>query len=186
LQRPSRSEAPLPNRVERFSQAEAPTYDPSVMHARRFFVLLAFAIWFGGLSFYSVVVIPTAHSVLRSHLRVGFITQGVTHWINATGAAVLALLMWDYLASRKEGTRRLRLSTWGVMVIAQATLLALHPILDSRLDATSKDIVEPDRFYELHRVYLLVTTAQWAAALPHLWTVLREWASKDEPPSWKR
>lgn len=144
---------------------------------RRFLVLLAFAIWFGGLTFYAVVVIPTAHAVLRSHLRVGFITQGVTHWINAAGVAVLALLMWDYLAARKGGPRRPRLSTWSVMVIAQAALLALHPVLDSRLDATSKDIAEPDRFYELHRVYLLVTTAQWAAALPHLWTVLREWTS---------
>lgn len=146
---------------------------------RRFLALFAFAVWFGGLTFYSLVVIPTAHAVLRSHLRVGFITQGVTHWINAAGVAVLALLIWDYLATRKEGTRRLRLGTWALMAIAQATLLALHPVLDGHLDSASKQIAGPERFYELHRLYLLATTVQWAAALPHLWTVLKAWTPRN-------
>lgn len=151
------------------------------MLIRRGLVLLGFALWFGGLTFYSLVVIPTAHAVLRSHLRVGVITQGVTHWINAAGVAALLLLLWDYLAAREEGPRRLRLGTWAVMATAQAALLVLHPVLDARLDATAKDIAEPDRFYELHRLYLVVTTVQWAAALPHMWSVLRAWTSRDGP-----
>lgn len=152
-------------------------YDPQV--TRRTLVLLGFSLWFGGLTFYSLVVIPAAHAVLRSHLRVGFITQEVTRWINVAGVSALALLLWDYLAARKERPGRLRLGTWAVMAIAQAALLALHPFLDSRLDATSKDIAEPDRFYELHRLYLLITTVQWGAALPHVWALLRAWTSRD-------
>lgn len=149
-------------------------YDAQV--PRRVLVLLAFSLWFGGLTFYSLVVIPTAHGVLRSHLRVGFITQGVTHWINAAGSAALVLLLWDLLAARKDGPQRVRMATWIIMALAQAALLAIHPVLDARLDATSQDIVDPDRFYELHRVYLLGTAAQWAAALPHLWSVMRAWS----------
>ena len=145
------------------------------MVLRRGLAVLGFALWFGGLTLYSLVVIPTAHAVLRSHARVGFITQGVTPWINAAGVLALIPLLWDLLATRKESSSRLRWGTWTLMAIAQAALLALHPVLGAFLDPSSKEIAEPERFYDVHRVYLLITTAQWAAALPHLWTVLRAW-----------
>lgn len=143
------------------------------MRLRRFLAVAAFSLWFGGLTFYALVVIPTAHDVLRSHLRVGFITQGVTQWINAAGAAALAALLWDLLASTGEGPRRLRVFSWVLLAAAQVSLFALHPILDGHLDAASREIAEPERFYEIHRIYLLVTTVQWGAGLLHLWTLLK-------------
>lgn len=56
----------------------------------RVIVVVAGAVWLGGLTFYAAVVIPTAHDVLGSHREVGFITQQVTERINAI--AVVALV----------------------------------------------------------------------------------------------
>lgn len=148
---------------------------------RRFLTILAFALWFGGLTFYALVVIPTAHGVLKSHLRVGFITQQVTHWINGTAAGALLLLLWELGETWMNRARRIRLATWLVMASAQAALFALHPVLDRHLDPQTRDIANPDRFYELHRVYLIMTTVQWAAALVHLGAWLRAWSPTSPP-----
>ena len=64
------------------------------------------------------------------------------------------------------------MTTWVAMAATQAALFALHPMLDHLLDPGTKEVVEPDRFYGLHRIYLIVTTLQWAAALAHLWANL--------------
>ena len=63
--------------------------------ARRFLTTLALALWWGGFTFYALVVIPTAQKVLHSHVKVGFITQQVTGWLNWCG--VLALVLFGYL-----------------------------------------------------------------------------------------
>jgi hypothetical protein len=146
----------------------------------RVLLILVFSVWFGGLTLYSLVVIPTAHAVLHSHARVGFITQSVTHWINAAGVSALLLLLGDLRAGRKD---RVRLWTWIVMAAAQAALLALHPFLDGFLDPKTRDIAEPDRFYGFHRIYLLVTAVQWLAAIPQLWTLLKAWSSTPLEPA---
>ncbi len=136
---------------------------------RRLVALLAFAFWFGGLSFYGMIVIPRAHEVLRSHARVGLITQQVTHWINGAAVVALGLLLWDLVAARG---RRLAWTTWAAMAAAQAFLFALHPVLDGLLDPATGASTE--RFYALHRLYLLATTLQVLAAPIHLWARLRE------------
>lgn len=150
---------------------------------RRYLVVLAFALWFGGLTFYALVVIPTAHGVLKSHLRVGFITQGVTHWINAAAVGALVLFLWELVAGWKKGSAAFRLGSWIVMVAAQAALFGLHPVLDQLLDPRAREIVEPDRFYELHRIYLIVTAVQWGAALLHLWLCVRTWGQGPALPA---
>src|SRR5689334_8725515 len=53
--------------------------------ARRFIVISAIAFWLGGFTFYAGVAIPTGVEVLGTHKAVGFITQGVTRWLNVAG-----------------------------------------------------------------------------------------------------
>lgn len=148
---------------------------------RRLLAILAFAFWFGGLFFYALVVIPTAHGVLKSHLRVGFITQQVSHWINYAAVVMLLLLMWEMVSTWENRARQVRLVTWFLMAGAQAALFALHPVLDRHLDLQTKGISDPDRFYEFHRIYLIVTTVQWAAALGHLGGGLQAWKPTSPP-----
>src|SRR5262245_30872810 len=56
---------------------------------RRVALLLGLCLWFGGFTFYALVVIHVGHRVFRGRLEVGFLTQAVTHWLNLIGGAVL-------------------------------------------------------------------------------------------------
>jgi hypothetical protein len=61
---------------------------------RSIFILstLVWALWWGGLTFYASVVVPTGARILHSHTKQGFITQEVTNWINVTGMVAGLLL----------------------------------------------------------------------------------------------
>ena len=55
--------------------------------------LLAMALWWGGLTFYAAVVVPTGVEVLGGAAEQGFITQRVSNIINLLGALTLAVLV---------------------------------------------------------------------------------------------
>src|ERR1700676_581956 len=60
---------------------------------RRWLAISLLAVWWGGFTFYSVVVVHTGHRVLRSKVRQGFITQQVTRQLNVLGIVTLAPLL---------------------------------------------------------------------------------------------
>ncbi len=62
---------------------------------QRFLILCLLAFWFGGLTFYAVLVIPTGAKVLGSHTEQGFVTQQVTNWLNLVGAMGTIILAWN-------------------------------------------------------------------------------------------
>ena len=74
-----------------------------IAKTRRLFAILLLAVWWGGFTFYALVVVPTGHQVLRSKVRQGFITQQVTNQLNVLGAVTLALLLWQWVAVLKCG-----------------------------------------------------------------------------------
>ena len=49
--------------------------------------------------------------------------------------------------------------------VSLAALVLLHPLMDALLDAPRRVVLDGDRFYSLHRVYLIVSTVQWLAGL---------------------
>ena len=134
---------------------------------RRFLTTLALALWWGGFTFYALVVIPTAQKVLHSHVKVGFITQQVTGWLNWCGVAALVFLLWHLLTEQgwSPRARRVFWISWLVMLAAQISLFILHPRLDALLDFSAREILDEPRFYFLHRVYLCVSTGQWLAGV---------------------
>ena len=140
---------------------------------RRFLTFVVFAFWMGGFTFYASVVIPTAHGVLGSHREVGFITQQVTHWLNLVSLLALALLTWNLIAERAATPRLKRLLgiTLGVMFATQVALFAEHPMLVRMLDVETQNMASRDRFYAMHRVYLLTAAVQWLAAMLHGWAL---------------
>lgn len=134
---------------------------------RRFVGLLSLSLWWGGLTFYSLVVVPIGSDLFGVTAQ-GFVTQRVTHWLNGLSLATLLLLLWNLFAVR----RRLLMVTWLVMASCLAGLAALHGSLDALLDPQSQSVHDAERFYNLHRAYLLVTAVQWLAGLAHLWGLL--------------
>lgn len=149
--------------------------------APRLLILTACAFWLGGLTFYAAVVIPTANAVLGSHRIVGFVTQRVTGWINLSAVVVIALLFLNLARAATAGRneRTALWLTWGIMLAAQVGLFALHPVLDRMLDVTARHIIDQPQFYRLHRVYLVVSIVQQAAALAHIGFLLALWRCQD-------
>lgn len=122
--------------------------------------LLGLALWVGGFTFYSAVVIPALHETIGS-VEGGFVTQNVTNSLNTIGVAVLAacsLAIALEPASARSRGRILRI----VLLVTSAVLLVLliiwHRRMDQHLDSTGLR-----SFYSLHRVYLVASTAQWLA-----------------------
>jgi hypothetical protein len=147
----------------------------------RFVVLAVLAVWLGGFTFYAAFVIKIAQRILRSHLRVGFITQEVTRVMNLWGVAVLMLLAIDSVIVWRRShraTRWLAALTWICMAGGLTALVALHPSLDRMMDPVAKQVTD-DGFYNLHRVYLIVATAIWGLGLAHLLLVLGRWRAED-------
>ncbi len=134
---------------------------------RRFVGFVSLALWWGGLTFYSLFVVPIGSDVFGATAQ-GFVTQRVTHWLNGMSLVTLVLLLWNLTATR----RRLLIVTWLLMVSSLAGLAVLHGSLDALLDPQSQTVSDGERFYSLHRVYLALTAIQWLAGLVHLWGML--------------
>lgn len=145
---------------------------------RRFLLLGALGFWQGGFTFYATVVVPMGEEVLGSSVDQGFVTQRVANYLNLAGAIALPLLFWDVAAMKKKSW--LRAVSWIIMAACLCFLAGLHPYLDQFLDAESKDVLNHDRFYVAHEVYLTASAVQWASGLVFLFAALRAWRAEDQ------
>ena len=120
----------------------------------RLLLVLLFAGWWGGLSFYAIVVVPIGTDQIGS-VEQGFITQQVTRWHNALLTAMSVCLFI-------EACRRRRRVLWCVvagMVLVDAALLFEHSRLTAMLNF--EDRSAPGGFYQQHAIYLWITAAEW-------------------------
>lgn len=150
--------------------------------ARRYLVVLAIAIWLGGFTFYSVVVIHTAHHVLDSMLETGLITQQVSGWLNWIGVGTLVILLWNVQASWRSQNRLLRnlLATmWMVMTAVEIWLFLLHPVLDKQIDLETRRLIDRAQFQSAHTLYVTLSTVQWCAGLIYVFCTLQAWRNAD-------
>ena len=139
-------------------------------HFVRITLLFAFATWWGGFTFYASVVVPVGSEILGSSRTQGFITQVVTHCLNVASALtifMLALDLWLNRRSRKTINFVLEIGIAIGILICLATLVFLHPKMDELISLAGETISDEAKFYKIHRVYLWVSTIQWA--LGGLW-----------------
>ena len=142
---------------------------------RRLLAVLLLAVWWGGFTFYALAVVPTGHQVLRSKVRQGFITQQVTNKLNVLGAVTTAWLLIELLATRRRSGRdwfRAQTVSWAALAVTLVALVWLHGRLDAQLDFAQRAVLDDVRFYQWHRVYLMVSTVQWLAMVVHLASLL--------------
>ena len=59
---------------------------------RKFLVIIAFAFWMGGFTFYAGVVVEVGSRVLESHHRQGMVTQGIDDFVMGNGFPALCRL----------------------------------------------------------------------------------------------
>ncbi|MGI8982119.1 MAG: hypothetical protein ACR2FY_23050 [Pirellulaceae bacterium] len=122
----------------------------------RILLLATLALWLGGLTFYALVVVPVGTQQLGATSQ-GFITERVTARLNWLACVVLLVVLVDLVRVRD----RFRIALWLFMVLCQVALFLMHAQLRSLMDFRNHDV--DSSFYAAHRIYLLVTAAQWLA-----------------------
>ena len=139
------------------------------MPLRDFALISIWSLWIGGLTFYALVVVPIG-GALVGETQQGFITQQVTQWLNGIGTAALLMLAWRATTQPSTG----QWLNLGLLAVIQVALIGIHLQLTPMLDAQAIEVLDPERFYQVHRVYLLLTTAQWVLGWRHLWLVIKQ------------
>jgi hypothetical protein len=69
---------------------------------------------------------------------------------------------------------------WTLLVLTLGLLAWLHPRLDDLIDLDASRILDRSRFRQLHRVYLHISTVQWAVSLILTATTLLAWRCEDK------
>jgi hypothetical protein len=148
---------------------------------RRFLVYVALMFWLGGFTFYAAVVVPVGQDVLGSHRKQGFITREVTNYLNLSGAIALLPLAWDVVGGTDSSRwrRQVRWLGWLGLLFTLGWLVWLHGQLESLLDLESRTILDGSSFRTDHRVYLWVSTVQWAFGLGYTALTLQAWRAED-------
>jgi hypothetical protein len=142
---------------------------------RRFLVLAALMFWQGGFVFYASVVVPVGRAAIDGEQSV--VTQIVTNYLNLAGVIALLPLAWDVWATR--GRPRGRWILWLGIAATLPVLVWLHSRLDAALDPTMADEEAQRAFEPNHRLYLWVSTFQWACAVVFVVASLRAWSNED-------
>jgi hypothetical protein len=136
------------------------------------------ALWWGGLTFYSVVVVPIGTDVLDSSELQGMITQQVTRYLNSLGAVTIAAFAWSLLrfrAWRKSLEFPGLLLCTAILLALQVGLYWLHGEMVQQLVADA----DRDNFYQTHRLYLIAVAVQWAVGSLSMVLVLKIWRRID-------
>ncbi len=133
----------------------------------RYLLVLLVGFWLGGLTFYSLVVIPIGEDIVGGATQ-GFVTGQVTTCLNWIGAACLLALLRNVARSRE----RLLQGAWITMAACQAILFILHPRLDHMLDAKTLTVVDPSSFEPLHWLYVGITGLEWLGGLVCVWLLV--------------
>jgi hypothetical protein len=145
---------------------------------RRFAVLYALLFWQGGFLFYASIVVPIGTDELGA-LRQGFITRRVAQNLNLAGVIVLALLvteLWPPEPARRQFARAL---LWLGMALAQGALFVFHARLSHLLNLDEKTVIDHAAFRTEHKIYLWISTVQWALAVGFLLLTPGAWSARD-------
>ncbi|MCU0708738.1 MAG: hypothetical protein MUF23_10630, partial [Pirellula sp.] len=125
-----------------------------------YLVVVSWAFWMGGFSFYFGVVIRVGGEIVGDSSQ-GFITQGVTLWLNRIGLIALGVFLCQVWVSKNRWLALL----WAAMAIEQGILMTLHRMLDRMLDGPNQAILDAARFPVWHEWYEFNSAIQWLAAM---------------------
>ena len=149
--------------------------------ALRWLALVTMAVWLGGFTFYSAVVVPALEEVMGKVAAGESVTRFVTVPLNQI--AWLTVGVWTVLAMTewRLGPKWLRLARAALIAIDGVTLAWMHlthGVLGRMLDSGTKN-----GFYTLHERYLIASTVQWGANLALIALSLAVWQAGDRAAS---
>ena len=143
-------------RTEKIMQRNTSSHSMSAVRTKvwKLLLLIVWAVWWGGLCFYAIVVVPIGTELIGSAEQ-GFITQRVTDWHNVLTGVFLACLIID--AFRKHSS--VLWSAVIVLAIIEIGLVAWHWHLTRMMDFDNQSVT--GNFYAQHAIYLWITAAEW-------------------------
>ena len=144
-------------------------------------LLVVFALYWGGLTFYTGFVVRISHRVLADPMDGGLITQRVTEVLQWLCLIAVLMMLGNALVvlrkSRRLGGALIGCS--GLVAIALVGLFIVHGHMDSVIDSRAVEILDRDTFDTGHRRYNQLTTVQWIASLAYLPTTIVAWRRLD-------
>lgn len=116
--------------------------------------------WLGGITFYISVVVPLGGSVLGADTQ-GMVTRHVTRVINGLAVPVGGVILVHAIQRRRRCFWLIALLHFAML----ACLWFLHGELSARSDQGTGNWFADWSFYDVHRIYLWLSTIQWANAM---------------------
>lgn len=144
-------------------------------------LLVTFALYWGGLTFYTGFVVRISHRILADPMDGGLITQQVTEVLQWLCLVAVLMMLGNALVVHRN-TKRFGyalLGCGGTVAIALAGLFIVHGQLDAVIDTRAVEILDRDAFDTGHRRYNQLTTIQWIASLAYLPTTIVAWRRLD-------
>ena len=125
--------------------------------------ILILSIWWGAFTFYAGIVVPVGMNVLGSHTQMGFITQEVSKYLNIV--SLILFLFYTYSLRDNEFSENILIEqiVSFSLISFQILLFIIHYLLTDLLDFKHHIVLNPDKFYVFHRVYLIFETLIWLA-----------------------
>lgn len=147
----------------------------------RILLLLTFALFWGGLTFYTGFVVRISHSILDDPFEGGLITQqatGVLQWLAVAAIGLMAINGFAvHKRRRKPGAALLICSA--ILTVAVAGLFIVHEQLDAVISRSEGGITNREAFDAGHRHYNQLTTIEWLTTLAYLPITVLAWRSID-------
>lgn len=147
----------------------------TLIYIQRMFTLVAMALWFGGFTIYTGVVVRIAGPMV-GHLQQGYVTQRVMLKLHLFAEIMLGLILIDIIVgwmAAGKWFRILQCLTFLVMLISLLTVVITYQQLSLQLDAT--ELLQPvyREFKPLHQRYQLFSTFLWVATIVYFGLVTK-------------
>ena len=147
----------------------------------RVLLLLVFALFWGGLTFYTGIVLRITHAVVNDPMDGGLITQRVTSVLQILGVVTVVLMACNCVVVVRQSPK------FGYVLIGCVTLLAgsliglflVHGQLDTLIEAETYTITDREAFDTGHQRYNQLTTVEWLASLAYMTTTVFAWRAID-------
>lgn len=147
----------------------------------RTLLLMTFAIFWGGLTFYTGFVVRISHSVLGDPFEGGLITQQVTSVLQWLAVAAIALMTINGVSVRKQLRKQgtILLACTVILAFSVGGLFVVHRQLDAVINRSEGGVTDRAAFDVGHRHYNQLTTIEWLATLAYLPTTVLAWRNLD-------
>jgi hypothetical protein len=147
----------------------------------RILLLLVYALHWGGLTFYTGIVLRISHDVLNDPMDGGLITQRVTGVLQILGVVAVVLMLCNcvVVVRRSKSYGYALFACTAILGCSLIGLFLVHGQLDAMIDVETFEISDRGAFDAGHQRYNQLTTIEWLSSLAYLPITVFAWRSID-------